>query len=74
MGVHIDHKKLVITETKTFHFHFDKSKDVDHNLRHEINHIIKHSGFIVKQIIKAGLDGYCANISMITIFMNKENS
>ena len=27
MEVHIDDNKLVITETKTFHFHFDLLKD-----------------------------------------------
>ena len=42
MGVHSENNKLAITtEPKTFHF--DLSKDVDINLKHEIHFIIKHN-------------------------------
>ena len=41
MGVHIDDVKLEISETKTFHFHFDLHTDVDKNLKHNIDSIIK---------------------------------
>ena len=43
MGMYIDVKKLVITETKTFPFHFDLLKDVGKNLKHETEFIIKHN-------------------------------
>ena len=36
MGVYIDDNKLVIIESKTFHFHFNLPKDIDKNLKHEI--------------------------------------
>ena len=37
MGKYIDDNKIVITETKTFHFHFDFPKNVDKNLKHKID-------------------------------------
>ena len=43
MGMYIDVKKLVITETKTFPFHFDLLNDVGKNLKHETEFIIKHN-------------------------------
>ena len=44
MGVHIeDNKLVVITEPKSFHF--DLSKDVDINVRHEIYFIINKTNF-----------------------------
>lgn len=45
MGEHIDDKKPVITETKTFNFYFHMFKDVDKSLKHEIYHFIKHNLF-----------------------------
>ena len=41
MGVYFDNIKLVIIETKIFHFHLDLPKDADKNLKHEIDSIIK---------------------------------
>ena len=52
MGVHIHDNKLVIIETKTFYFHFYFLKDVEKNLKHEIDHIIKHNGFLADQRTK----------------------
>lgn len=45
MGEHIDDKKPVIMETKTFNFYFHMFKDVDKNLKREIYHFIKHNVF-----------------------------
>ena len=36
LEVHIDDNKLVIPETKSFHFHFDLPKDDGKNLKYEI--------------------------------------
>ena len=50
-GVVIKDNKLVITtEPKTIHF--DLSKDVDNNLKHEINFIIKNKKFAAEYTIK----------------------
>ena len=45
MGVQIDNN-LVIIEFKAFHF--DLSKDVDKNLKHKIDLIIKHNGSLAE--------------------------
>ena len=46
--MHIDSNKLVIiTEPKTIHF--DLSKDVDNNLKYEIDFIIKHNEFLIAE-------------------------
>ena len=51
MGVHIGYSKLVIiTEPKTFHF--DLPKDVDKNLKYEIDLIIKHNECLGEHTIK----------------------
>ena len=50
-GVVIKDNKLVITtEPKTIHF--DLSEDVDNNLKHEINFIIKNNKFAAEYTIK----------------------
>ena len=56
--MHIDDNKLVVTETKTFHFHFDSPKDVAKNLKHEIGHIIKCNEFLAEQRIKNEIDQF----------------
>ena len=62
MGVYIkDNKLVIITEPKTIYY--ELSKDVDNNLKHEIEHGIKTK-----------LINYCRNIRMETIFMNTGNS
>ena len=37
---------IVIRDPKTLYFHFDWPKNVDHNLKHEIEFIIKSNGFL----------------------------
>ena len=56
MGVHIKNSKLVKTENKPSHLHFDLPKDVDKNLKHEINFIIKHNQYLVQHKIKNETD------------------
>ena len=43
---------IVIIVPETFCFNFDWSKDVDENLKHEINSIIKSSKYLAKNTIK----------------------
>ena len=52
MGAHIGDSKLVITtEPKTIHF--DLPKDVDKNLKYEIDFIIKHNELLAEHSIKS---------------------
>ena len=44
MEVRIRDKRLAIT-TEPKVIHFDLSKDIDNNLKHEIDSIIKHNEF-----------------------------
>ena len=51
MGVQIEYNKLVkTTQPKTFCFHLPK--DVDNNLEHETNSIIKHNELLAEHTIK----------------------
>ena len=73
MGVHTEKNKLVIKKTsKTFYF--DLPKDVDNNLMHAIDFIIKHNEVLAEHTVKMRLVNCCSNMSMEVIFMNTENS
>ena len=37
----MEENMIVIRDPKTFYFHFDRPKNVDENLKHEIEFIIK---------------------------------
>ena len=51
MGVQIEYNKLVkTTQPTTFCFHLPK--DVDNNLEHETNSIIKHNELLAEHTIK----------------------
>ena len=65
---------IVIRDSKTFHFHFDWPKDVDNNLKHEIEFIIKSNEFLAENKIENEIEQLFSNIRMETIFMNTENS
>ena len=52
MGGNIYDNKLVITEVRSFQFQFDLSKNVEKNLRHEVDHTIRYHGFLAEQRIK----------------------
>ena len=67
-----DNKPVIRIKPKTIRF--DLSKDVDNNLKYEIDFIIKHNKSLAEQVIKARLVNYWPNISMKTKFMNMENS
>ena len=43
---------VVIRESKTFYFDFDLPKDVDKNLKHEIEFIIKYNESLAEHKIK----------------------
>ena len=43
---------VVLRELKTFYFDFDFPKDVDKNLKHEIEFIIKNNESLVENKIK----------------------
>ena len=45
-------KIIVISDSKTLCFHFDWSKDVDENLKHEIEFIIKRNKSLAENKIK----------------------
>ena len=65
---------VAIGEPKTFYFDFDLPKDVDKNLKHETELVIKNNEPLAENKKKTRLDNHCPNISMKTIFMNTENS
>ena len=43
---------IVIRDSQTFHFDFDWPKDVDKNLKHKIEFIIKSNKFLADNKIK----------------------
>ena len=45
MGDYIKDNNLLVTETRTFQFHFDLSKGVDKGLKHETDSIIRRNEF-----------------------------
>ena len=65
---------IVIRDSKTFCFNFDWPKNVDEDLKHEIELSIKSNESLAKNEIKTRFNNYCPNISMKTIFTNTENS
>ena len=65
---------IVIRDPKTFYFDFDWPKDVEMNLKHEIEYIIKINAPLAQKKIKMRRNNYYPNISMETIFMNTERS
>ena len=54
-------------------FDFDWPKDLDKNLKDEIEFIIKSNESLAEKKIKMIVNNYCLNISIETIFMNMEN-
>ena len=49
-------EKIVITDPKTFCFNFDLPKDVDENLKCEIEFIIKNNESLAEIIIKSKIE------------------
>ena len=64
----------MIRDPKTFCFNFNWPKDVDENLKHEIEFIIKSNESLLKNKIKQDRTIIVKNISTETIFTNTENS
>ena len=48
----MDENVILIRDPKTFYFNFDRPKDVDENLNHEIEFIIKSNESLAKNKIK----------------------
>ena len=48
----MEENNIVIIDLKTFRFDFDWPKDVDTNLKHEIEFIIKSNEFLAENKIK----------------------
>ena len=47
---------IITREPKTFHFDFNIPRNVDKNLKHEIEFIIKHNESLAEYIIKNDID------------------
>ena len=65
---------VVIRESKFFYFDFDWHKNVDENLKHETEFIIKNSKSLGENKMTNKIEQLCPNISTETIFTNMENS
>ena len=50
---------IVVRNLKAFCFNFDLPKDVNENLKHEIEFIIKSNGSLVEITIKTKMNNYC---------------
>ena len=61
MRKYVDDNKLVITEIKSFHFHFDFPRNGDKNLKQDINHVIRHNKSFVQRTNKTKLHKYDNN-------------
>ena len=48
----MEENMIVIGDPKTFYFHFDWPKDVDENLKHEIEFIMKSNSSLAENKIK----------------------
>ena len=70
----MEENMIVIKDLQTFFDYFDWSKDVDENLKHEFEFIIKKSEYLAENITKKETEQYCPNISRKRILMNAEYS
>ena len=52
----MEENMIVIRDPKTFYFDFDWLKDVDENLKHENEFIIKRNEFLVENKIKSEIE------------------
>ena len=70
----MEENMIVIRDPKTFYFGFDWPKDVDNNLKYEIEYIIKSNESLAEnKVKKTRLNNYSPNINM-EMNMNRENS
>ena len=70
----MEENMIVIRGPKTFCFNFYLPKEVDENLKREIEFIIKRNESLAENKIKNQIEQLLSNISMETIFINTENS
>ena len=52
----MEENMIVIRDTKTFYFDFDWPKDVDENLKHKIEYIIKSNEYLAENKIKNNIE------------------
>ena len=52
----MEENMIVIKDPKTFCFNFDLPKDIDKNLKHEIEFIIKSNESLAKIVIKSEME------------------
>ena len=65
---------VAIREPKTFYFDFDWPKNVDENLKHEIEFIIKSNESLAENKINNEIKQLFSKYKHGTIFMNTKNS
>ena len=65
---------IVIRDPKSFYFVFDWPKNVNDNLKHETEFIIKSNESLAENKRKEKIEQFLLNVSMEIIFMNTENS
>ena len=65
---------IVIRDPKTFYFYFDWPNDVDKNVKHETEFIIKSNQSLAENKIKNKTEQLQSKYKHEIIFMNKENS
>ena len=68
----MEENMVVIIDPKTFYFDFVWSEDVDENLKHKIEIIVKSNESLAENK-KTRLYNNCLNISMGRIFINSGN-
>ena len=52
----MEENMIVIRDTKTFYFDFDWPKDVDENLKHKIEYIMKSNEYLAENKIKNNIE------------------
>ena len=70
----MEENMIVIRNLKTFYFNFDLPKDVNKNLKYEIEFIITINESLAENKIKNKIEQLLLQSKHKTIFMNMENS
>ena len=71
----MEENMIVIRDPKFFDFGFHWPEDVDENLKHKIEFIIKSNESLAEnKIKKKSLNNCCSNIRMEIVFMSTESS
>ena len=65
---------IAIRDLKTFCFNFDLPKDIDKNLKHEVEFILNSNKSLAQNKIKREIEQLLIEYKHGKIFMNTENS